>query len=121
MTNVDGIPGRLSGAGIRTLKGAQREAILARIQAKQPGRKLNVRSVRYRVTGFRDPASGQWVRRNPRNGHYYRRLPGHRHNTQLRPTPSMLARSPLIAVEVEADLGNGPRLHYTTLKNRRGR
>lgn len=107
--------GRLTGSGIRTLPEAKVDAFLARLKVDQ-GRKFRVRSVRYRITGFRDPNGGDWVSRNPRNGQYYR-VRGGRHRTQVRPTPELLARTDMMALEVEVDRGGnaGPTIYHVSV------
>lgn len=110
---LNSTPGRLAGSGIRTLPESKVAGILKRLKVQQ-GRGFRVKSARYRVTGFRDPGSGEWVSRNPRNGNYYRVRNG-RHRTQVRPTPELLARTDMLALEVEIDRGKGPRIYYVSI------
>lgn len=111
---MDSEPGRLRGSGIRPLPEWLQDRLLQRARDRA-GKRIRLRSARYRVTGFRDPGSGAWVSRNPKNGHYYRRDAG-RHRTKLRPTLETLSKSDTIALEVELDRGQGPRIYYTTLR-----
>jgi hypothetical protein len=128
----EGIPGELRGSGIRTLSPEQAEKWLGVARQRAGGRRLRMRSARYRVTGFRDASSGAWVQR-ARDGKYYKvegrarsgsararaGQPG-RHATELRPTVELLKRSDRISVEIEVDRGQGPRLYYTTISMRGG-
>lgn len=94
--------------------------MLARIKADGSGKSRRVRSVRYRVTGFRDPSSGGWISRNPRNGHYYLVRAG-RHRTRVRPTGEMMRATDLISLEVEVDRGGGnERVYYVSVPGLRG-
>lgn len=97
--------------------------MLRRIKLEGSGKRRRVRSVRYRVTGFRDPGSGDWVSRDPRNGHYYRipkgegknRKPQRRY-TEVRPTQEMIAATDMIALEVEIDRGgDSSRVYYISV------
>ena len=110
---MDSKPGRLTGRGIRPIPDAQIDAMLRRLKVQQ-GRGFRVTSARYRISGFRDPDSGQWITRNPRNGNYYRVRDG-RHRTQVRPTPEILRRSDMLALEVEIDRGKGPTIYYVSV------
>ena len=107
-------PGRLSGGGIRTLPADRVDGMLRRIKAEGSGKSRKVRSVRYRITGFRDPDSQQWVSRNPRNGNYYRVRDG-RHRTKVRPTGDMIRRTDMLSLEVEVDRGREPRIYYLSV------
>lgn len=110
---MNSVPGRLTGGGIRTIPEAKRAGMLRRLKIQQ-GKGFRVVSIRYRVTGFRDPESGDWVSRNPRNGSYYRMRDG-RHRTKVRPTAEMLAQTNLMALEVEVDRGKGSRIYYVSV------
>lgn len=107
-------PGRLTGAGIRPLPASLRERLLDRARDRA-GKRIRLKSARYRVTGFRDPDSGAWVSRNPRNGNYYKQDAG-KHRTKLRPTVELLARSDVLALEVEIDRGQGPRIYHMSVR-----
>lgn len=110
---MNSTPGRLSGGGIRPLPRPMLDFLLQRLKDQQ-GKGYRVKSARYRVTGFRDPESGDWVSRNPRNGTYYRVKDG-RHRIKVRPTKEILARTNLLALEVEIDRGKGPRIYYISV------
>lgn len=110
---MNSTPGRLSGGGIRRLPDEKIAAMLKRLKVQQ-GRGFRVKSVRYRISGFRDPDSGQWITRNPRNGTYYRVRDG-RHRTKVRPTPELIRRSDMLALEVEVDRGKGARVYYVSV------
>lgn len=118
-------PGRLTGAGIRRLPQERVAGMLARLKVQQ-GKGFRVAGVRYRVAGFRDPDSGDWVSRDPRNGQYYavhgsargaRKAAGQaaRHRTQVRPTAELLSRSNMLSLEVEVDRGKGPRVYHVSV------
>lgn len=111
---MNSVPGTLRGSGIRPLPPAMLDRMLRRIKEHGSGKSRRLRSARYRVTGFRDPNSGQWVSRNPRNGHYYRMRDG-RHTTKVRPTVGLLKRSDMLALEVEIDRGKGARIYYVSI------
>lgn len=111
---MDSRPGKLTGGGIRTLPANRVEGMLRRIKQQGSGKSRRVRSVRYRVTGFRDPDSGLWVSRNPHNGHYYLVRAG-RHRTRVRPTGDMMRRTDMIALEVEVDRGQGASVYYVSV------
>lgn len=110
---MNSTPGRLAGGGIRELPESMRAGILRRLKEDQ-GKRFRIKSARYRISGFRDPDSGEWVTRNPRNGNYYRVKDG-RHRTEVRPTPQIIARSNMLALEVEIDRGKGPRIYYVSV------
>lgn len=103
-------PGRLRGSGIRSLPSDRIAPMLARLKIRHD-KGFRVKSVRYRVCGFRDPDTGGWVSRNPRNGTFYLMHDG-RHRTKVRPTTELLSRSPMLALEVEIDRGKGPRIFH---------
>lgn len=107
-------PGSLTGSGIRNLPADRVDGLLRRIREVGSGKKRRVRSVRYRITGFRNPDSGLWVSRNPRNGHYYVVANG-RHQTEVKPTGEMISRTDMLALEVEIDRGQGARVYYVSL------
>lgn len=108
-------PGTLTGAGIRKLPADRVDGMLRRIKETGSGVKRQVKSVRYRISGFRNPDNGEWIQRNPRNGHYYMVRAG-RHRTQVRPTADMIGRSDMIALEVEVDRGRGnQRVYYVSV------
>lgn len=107
-------PGTLSGSGIRTLPLDRVDSILRHIKEARSGKSRRIRSVRYRVTGFRNPDGGDWISRNPRNGQYYRVADG-RHRTPIRPNGDMMRRTDMIALEVEIDRGQGSRIHYVSV------
>lgn len=111
---MDSKPGRLTGGGIRTLPAEKRAGMLRRLKLEQ-GRGFRVTSVRYRITGFRDPGSGEWIVRNPRNGNYYRQHAG-RHRTPVRPTPELVSRADMMSLEVEVDRGHGPTIYYVSME-----
>lgn len=112
---MDSRPGRLTGGGIRTLPADRVAGMLRRIKVEGSGKNRKVRTVRYRITGLRDPGSGDWVSRNPRNGHYYRVING-RHQTRVRPTGAMVSQTDMIALEVEVDRGGPePRIYYVSV------
>lgn len=113
---MNSTPGRLTGSGIRPLPESMIDGMLRRLKQQQ-GRGFRVKSARYRITGFRDPDSGGWVSRNPRNGNYYLVRSG-RHRTKVRPTPQLLARTDMMALEVEVDRGKGPRIYYVSVPGR---
>ena len=105
-------PGKLTGRHVRKLP----QRLLR--QWDPDGR---VVSARYRVTGYRD-LEGAWVSRaklgesGKRYG-YRRRVAGKL--LRVEPTDEVLRRSPLVAVEVEIDRGDGPTVYFTTLKGLR--
>lgn len=106
-------PGRLRGSGIRTLSHERIPAMLERLKIRHH-KTYRVESVRYRISGFRDPDTGGWISRNPRNGNYYLMADG-RHRTKVRPTVELLSRSDMLALEVEIDRGKGARIYYTSI------
>lgn len=116
-------PGKLTGGGIRELPAERRAGMLQRIKVEGSGKSRRVRSVRYRVTGFRDPDTGMWVSRDPKTGRYFSILGGGvgskrgRHKTSSRPTGEKLARSDLISLEVEVDRGgkDGARIYFVSI------
>lgn len=107
-------PGRLSGGQIRTLPPDRVEGMLRRIKLEGSGKSRKVKSVRYRISGFRNPDDGSWISRNPRNGQYYQLHDG-RHRTRARPTPEMLARSDMLALEVEITRVKGSRVYFVSI------
>lgn len=109
-------PGRLRGSGIRNLPEDRIGNMLQRIKVGGSGKSRRVQSVRYRVTGFRDPDSGGWISRNPRNGHYYLVADG-RHRTRIRPSGDMIRRTDLVSLEVEVNRGgkHEPRIYYVSV------
>ncbi len=109
------VPGRLKGSGIRTLPADRVAGMLRRIKAEH-GKTRRVRSVRYRVNGFRDPKSKGWVSRNPRNGQYYLKRDG-AHRTPLRPTPEILRATDRISLEIEVTRisGGESRIYFITI------
>lgn len=89
--------------------------MLRRIREEGSGKRRKLRSVRYRITGFRDPQTGGWITRNPRNGTYYIAKDG-RHRTNVRPTQDMIRSTDMIALEVEVDRGAGnSRIYYLSV------
>lgn len=95
-------PGTLTGSGIRRLPAQRIRGMVRRIKAHDP--KLPpVKSVRYRVTGFRNPDTGVWISRNAQNGHYYQIVGGinERHSTRVKPTADHLRRTNMLSLEVE--------------------
>lgn len=116
---MDSRPGRLTGGGIRTLPPNRVAGMLRRIKEHGSGKRRRVESVRYRITGFRDPDTGGWISRNPGNGQYYRIAgPGQRggagrHRTPVRPTRDMIRRTDLISFEVEITRQE-PRVYYVS-------
>lgn len=93
-------PGKLTGGGIRTMPPEKVGHMLRRIKESGSGKSRRVRSVRYRITGFRDMRTGDWISRNPRNGQYYVEKDGS-HRTQIRPTAAMIQQTNMVALEVE--------------------
>lgn len=123
---MNSTPGRLSGGRIRRVPADKIDAMLQRLKLEQ-GRNYRVKSMRYRITGLRDPESGGWISRDPANGNYYlvggkpragtkRRATGQpaRRRTQIRPTPDMIRQTDMLSFEVEIDRGKGPRIYYVS-------
>lgn len=110
---MNSTPGRLRGSGIRTLPSERIPPMLERLKIRHR-KGFRVRSVRYRIAGFRDPDTGGWISRNPRNGSYYLMAAG-RHRTKVRPSVELLSRSNMLSLEVEIDRGKGARIYYVSL------
>jgi hypothetical protein len=104
-------PGKLTGRGVKRLP--------PELQRRLSTETRDASNARYRVTGFRD-GQGRWVHRTKvgtRKGQPTWGYRTKREGLLVKPSNDMLRRSDLISVEIEVDLGQGPRVYFTTVHN----